>query len=133
MSHPIRRVGMREHLMMVGNHHMSQGKRHWRSDAAAFAITDFHGSPLLWVEGLEVVGEMSLTIPKPQSATSPAANETLLWFEVVPVSGSPMIRTWWAQGKNAGRTQRVCRAELLDAKTWPERLRQLLQLMNWVS
>lgn len=139
MSLPVRRVGMRDHLMMVGNHHMPPGRRHWRSDAGAFAITDFRGTPLLWVEGDYVVGEMSLTVAKPKLDRGnglpavPNPNETLLWFELVSVSGLPMIRTWWAIGKNIDHTMRKARLELFDQKAWPERMRQLLQLMKWVN
>lgn len=137
MRHPVRTVAMRDGLMMTGNHHMPQGKRHWRSDASAFAITDYHNTPLLWVEGNEVVGEMALTVSKPQYAgggtVSPLANETLLWFEVVRIGGVPMIRTWWARGRNVDRTQRVARLEILDVNSWPERMKQLLQLMGWVN
>jgi hypothetical protein len=139
LSHPVRRVGMRDHLLMVGNHHMPLGKRHWRSDAAAFAITDFRGTPMLWVEGNYVIGEMSLTVAKPQLEHGsgvpavPNDNETLLWFEAVSVGGLPMIRTWWAIGENIDRTMRRARLELFDRKTWPERMRQLLQMMKWVN
>lgn len=130
---------MRDGLMMLGNHHVPPRKRHWRSDASAFAITDYHGTPLLWVEGNQVVGELALTVAKPElqrgkpQLAMPSKDETLLWFEVVPVKGLPMLRTWWAKGKNIDRTQRVARLELLDMKTWPERMRQLMQLMNWTD
>lgn len=136
MSLPIRRVAMRDGLMMLGNHHMPPGKSVWRSDASAFAITDFHGTPLLWIEGDQVVGELALTVAKPEQlrgTPSPLSNETLLFFEVVRISGVPMIRTWWARGKNIERTQRIARLEILDVKTWPERMKQLLQLMGWVN
>lgn len=137
--HPLRKVAMRDGLMMVGNHHMLQGKRHWRSDAGAFAVIDYHGTPMLWVEGGEIVGEMSLTVAKPQLDKGnglpviPNTNETLLWFEMVNVSGLPMIRTWWAVGKNIDHTMRKARLELFDKKTWPERMKQLLQMMKWVN
>jgi len=127
---------MRDGLMMLGNHTMPPGKRHWRSDAAAFAIVDYHGTPMLWVEGNEVVGEMALTVAKPEllkGAPDVLSNETLLFFEVVRIGGSPMIRTWWARGKNVERTQRVARLEILDVKTWPERMKQLMQLMGWLN
>jgi hypothetical protein len=133
---------MRDHLMMVGNHHMPPGRRHWRSDASAFALTDFRGTPMLWVEqdrgGVFVVGEMSLTVAKPQFDRGnglpavPNANERLLWFEAVRVGGLPMIRTWWAVGK-VDQTMRRARLELFDKKTWPERSMQLLQMMDWVN
>lgn len=135
----IRTVAMRDGLMMVGNHHLLPGQRHWRSDAAAFAIVDYHGTPLLWKDGDQIVGEMSLTVAKPEfdrgrpKIVTPLENETLLWFEVVRVKGIPMIRTWWARGKNVDQTQRVARLEALDIKAWPERMKQLLQLMNWVN
>lgn len=135
----VRKVAMRDGLMMVGNHTMPPGRRHWRSDASAFAIIDYHGSPLLWVEGDKVVGEMSLTVAKPKLDRGnglpvvPSPNETLLWFEMVSVSGLPMIRTWWATGKNVERTMRRARLELFDVKAWPERMKQLLQLMKWVN
>lgn len=130
---------MREGLMMLGNHHVPPGKRHWRADASSFAITDYHGTPLLWVEGGEVVGDLALTVAKPELQhgkpvlAMPGDNESLAWFEVVKVKGLPMIRTWWAKGKNIDRTQRVARLELLDMKSWPERFRQLMQLMNWID
>lgn len=136
---PIRSVAMRDGLMMVGDHAMPAGRRHWRATASAFAITDFHKNPLLWIEGDQVVGDMALTVAKPQYAghcdpgVTSFGDETLLWFEVVRQGGMPMLRTWWARGKNIDRTQRVARLEILDLKTWPERLRQLLQLMNWIS
>jgi hypothetical protein len=134
-----RKVAMRDGLMMVGNHHMPPGRRHWRADAASFAIIDYHGTPLLWVEGDKVVGSMSLTVAKPQLdrgtglPVTPNPNETLLWFEAVKVNGLPMIRTWWAVGKNVDHTMRKARLELFDLKTWPERMKQLLQLMKWVN
>lgn len=143
MSLPIRRVAIREGLLMHGNHAMPAGKRHWRSDAAAFQITDYRNTPLLWIEQVggkvEVVGEMSLTMPKltytskfgPQAV--PSANETLLWFEVIKIDNMPVVRTWWARGKNVDRTQRVARLEVLDVNKWPERMKQLLQLMGWVG
>jgi hypothetical protein len=136
---PIRTVAMRDGLMMVGDHAMPAGRRHWRATASAFVIVDYHRTPLLWIEGDQVVGDMALTVAKPHLDRGkpvialPADNETLLWFEVVRVRGLPMIRTWWARGENVDRTQRVARLELLDLKTWPERMRQLLQLMDWVN
>lgn len=127
---------MRDGLMMRGNHHMPAGKRHWRSDAGAFAITDAHKNPMLWIEGNEVVGDISLTIAKPQylgtGCPDIQSNETLLRFEVGKVGGMPVILTWWARGKNVEHTQRVCRSEILDPKTYQERMKQLLQLMNWI-
>lgn len=133
---PIRTVAMREQLLMVGDHAMPQGRRHWRATASAFAIVDYHNTPLLWIEGDQVVGDMAITIPKPQhggAVLSVAANETLLWFEVVRMGGMPVLRTWWARGKNVDRTQRVWKVETFDPKTWPERMKQLLQLMGWVG
>lgn len=133
---PIRTVAMREQLLMVGDHTMPPGRRHWRATASAFAIVDYHNTPLLWIEGDQVVGDMALTVPKPHQggpAASIAANETLLWFEVVRMGGMPVLRTWWARGDNVDRTQRVWKVETFDQKTWPERLRQLLQLMGWIS
>lgn len=130
---------MRDNLMMLGNHHMPAGRRHWRSDANAFAITDYHGTPLLWREGDEIVGEMSLTVAKPIYAGrggetfTPFANETLKWFEVVKIGGAPMVRTWWAKGRDLDRTMRVARLEIIDPKTWPARFGQLLKLMDWAS
>lgn len=138
-SSPIRTIAMREGLVMVGNHTMPPGKRHWRAAASSFAITDYHKTPLLWVEGDEVVGDMAITVPKPQDAgrggteTPIASNETLVWFEVIRLGGMPVIRTWWARGENIDRTQRVWRIETFDPKTGPERLRQLLQLMGWAG
>ncbi len=143
MSRPIRRVAIREGLLMHGDHAMPAGKRHWRATASSFQITDYRNTPLLWFEQLgglpEVVGEMSLTMPKPtytgkfgQQAV-PLANETLLWFEVIKVDNMPMIRTWWARGRNIERTNRVARLEILNVNTWPERMKQLLQLMGWVG
>lgn len=132
----VRKVGMRDDVMMVGTHTVPPGRRHWRSDASAFAIVDYHGTPLMWVEGDQVVGEMALVMPKPKYAgrgEEPLATDTLLWFEVVKIGGMPMIRTWWARGKNTERTQRVAKLEILEVKTWPERVRQLLQLMGWVN
>lgn len=137
--HPLRKVAMRDGLMMVGNHHMPPGRRHWRSDAGAFAIIDYHGMPMLWIEGGEIVGEMALTVAKPQLdkgnglPVTPNPNETLLWFELVKVAGLPMIRTWWAVGRNIDQTMRKARLELFDQKTWPERLKQLFQMMKWVN
>lgn len=142
MSGAIRRVAMREALLMHGDHEMPAGKRHWRATASSFAITDYRNTPLLWIEQLggvvQVVGEMSLTMPKltytgrfgPQAMPGP--NETLLWFEVIKVDNMPVIRTWWARGENVDRTQRVAKLEILDVKTAPERLRQLMQMMGWV-
>jgi hypothetical protein len=136
---PIRTVAMRDGLMMVGDHAMPAGRRHWRATASAFAIVDYHGTPLLWIEGDQVVGDMALTVAAPELVkgkpvvATPGENETLLWFEVVRIKGLPMIRTWWARGRNVDRTQRAARLELLDLKTWPERMRELLQLMNWVN
>lgn len=139
MSLPVRRVGMRDNLVMLGNHHMPAGKRHWRSDAAAFAITDYHGTPLLWVEGKEVVGEMAMTVAKPTYAgrggetVAPLANETLMWFEVVKIGGAPMVRTWWARGENVDRTNKVARLEIIDTKNWRTRFAELLKLMDWTA
>lgn len=139
MSLPIRRVGMRDNLVMLGNHHMPAGKRHWRSDASAFAVTDYHGTPLIWVEGQEVVGEMAVTVAKPTyagrggEAVAPLANETLVWFEVVKIGGAPMIRTWWAKGSDTVRTQKVARLEIVDVKTWRTRFAELLKLMDWTA
>ena len=136
---PIRHVAMRDGLMMTGDHHLPPGRQQWRCTASAFAITDYHKNPMLWIEGNQVVGEMSLTVAKPQYAgradpgITPNSNQTLLWFEVVCLGGIPMIRTWWALGWNIERTQRVARLEILDVNTWPERMKQLLQLMGWVS
>lgn len=135
----VRTVAMRDGLMMVGDHSVPAGKRHWRSSAGAFAIVDYHGTPLLWIEGDKVVGDLALTVAKPAMIRGKPCiieaenDEHLLWFEVVRVKGAPMIRTWWARGENIDRTQRVARLELLDLKTWPERMKQLLQLMNWVN
>lgn len=139
-SPAIRTVAMRDGLLMVGNHHMPPGRRHWRSDASAFAITDYRGTPMLWIEGGYVVGDLSLTVAKPQlergnglPAEPAGPDESLLWFEMVRVGGLPMIRTWWAVGRNVDHTMRKARLELFDAKTWPERIRQLLQMMKWVD
>lgn len=136
---PIRTVAMRDGLRMVGDHAMPAGRRHWRATASAFAIVDYHNTPLLWVEGDQVVGDMALTVASPEMQRGkpvlamPGEEETLIWFEVVRVKGLPMIRTWWASGANVDRAQRIARLEMLDLKTWPERMRQLLQLMNWVG
>lgn len=130
---------MRDGLMMVGDHTVPEGKRHWRATASAFAIVDYHGTPLLWIEGGQVVGDLALTVAKPAFARGQPEiverhdDEHLLWFEVVPVRGVPMIRTWWARGANIDRTQRIARLEAFDLKTWPERMKQLLQLMGWVN
>jgi hypothetical protein len=139
MGLSLRTVAMRDGLVMVGDHAMPAGRRHWRATASAFAITDYHRTPLLWIEGDQVVGDMALTVASPEmqrgkpAIVEPGDNETLLWFEVVRVKGLPMVRTWWARGANVDRTQRVARLELLDLKAWPDRMRQLLQLMNWVN
>ena len=143
MAGPIRRVAMREGLLMHGNHEMPAGKRHWRADASSFQITDYRNTPLMWIEQdgghVQAVGEMSLTMPKLQYTGKfgplavPAPNETLLWFEVIKVDNMPVVRTWWARGANVERTQRVARLEILDVKTWPERMKQLLQMMGWVG
>lgn len=139
MSHPIRRVGLRDNLLMIGNHHMPAGKRHWRCDLGAFAITDYHGTPQVWIEGREVVGEMSATVAKPVhagkggEAVSPLAHEALLYFEVGKKGGFPIVRTWWARGKNVERTMKVCREELIDPKTWQRRFTELLKLMDWAG
>ena len=132
---PLRTVAIRENLVMVGDHEMPAGRRHWRVTASAFAITDYHKTPLIWVEGDQVVGDMAVTVPKPQHGgivASPAANEILLWFEVIRLGGMPVLRTWWARGRNVDRTQRVWRVETFNPKVWPERMKQLLQLMGWV-
>lgn len=139
----IRRVGLRDNLLMLGNHHMPAGKRHWRSDASAFAITDYHGTPLVWAETTggktEIVGEMAVTVAKPTyagrggGAVAPLANETLVWFEVVKIGGAPMVRTWWARGKNIDRTNKVARLEIIDVKNWRTRFAELLQLMDWTA
>lgn len=139
MSLPIRRVGLRDSVLMLGNHHMPAGKRHWRCDASSFAIVDYHGTPLVWIEGQEVVGEMSATVAKPTyagkggEAVTPLANETLVWFEVVKLGGAPMVRTWWAKGRNLDRTMKVARLEIIDPKTWQRRFAELLKLMDWAS
>lgn len=138
-SLPIRTVAMRDGLMMVGDHAMPAGRRHWRATASAFSIVDYHRTPLLWVEGGQVVGDMALTVAAPEIVrgkpiiASAGQDESLLWFEVVRVRGLPMIRTWWARGRNVERTQRVARLELIELKTWPDRMRELLQLMNWID
>lgn len=139
MSLPIRRVGMRDNLLMLGNHHMPAGKRHWRCDKNAFAITDYHGTPLVWSEGDHIVGEMSVTVAKPTyagrggAAVAPLANETLMWFEVVKIGGAPMVRTWWAKGENTERTCKVARLEIIDVKNWRTRFAELLKLMDWTA
>lgn len=143
MSLPIRRVGLRDNLLMLGNHHMPQGRRHWRCDLGAFAITDYHGTPLVWAETTggktEIVGEMSVTVAKPTYAgrggesVAPLSNETLMWFEVVKIGGAPMVRTWWAKGENVERTMKVARLEIIDPKTWKTRFGELLKLMDWAS
>ena len=139
MPAALRTVAMRDHLMMVGNHHMPPGRRHWRSDAGAFAITDYRGTPMLWVEGAYVVGDISLTVAKPHMdrgnglPAAPNPNETLLWFEIVSSAGLPMIRTWWAIGPNVDRTMRQARLELFDAKNWIGRVGQLLKMMKWIN
>ncbi len=142
MSLPIRRVAIREGLLMHGDHAMPAGKRHWRASAASFQLTDYRNTPLMWVEQVggevQVVGDMSLTMPMPTYTGkfglpyTPGPNETLLWFEVIKVDNLPVIRTWWARGRNVDRTQRVARLEIIDVKTAPERLRQLMQMMGWV-
>lgn len=92
--------------------------------------------PRLWVDGNEVVGDIGITVAKPQFDRGnglpvvPNANETLLSWAVVQEGGLTMIRTWWAVGANVDRTMRRARLELLDLKTWPERMKQLLQLMK---
>lgn len=131
-----RAVAMREGLLMVGDHTMPPGRRHWQATASAFAITDYHGTPLLWINGDKVVGDMSLTMPKPTYRGHPSrlpSTAKLLWFEVTPLGGAPVLRTWWAIGKNVARTQRVWCAEVLDLTTWPERSKQLVQLMGLVG
>jgi hypothetical protein len=139
MSHPIRRVGLRDNLMMLGNHHMPAGRRHWRCDKGAFAITDYHGNPLVWAEGDQIVGEMAVTVAKPRyagrggEAVAPLANETLVWFEVVKIGGAPMVRTWWAKGTDIERTMKVARLEIIDPKKWQARFAELLKLMDWAS
>lgn len=142
MSRPIRRVAIREGLLMHGDHSMPLGKRHWRATASSFLLTDYRDTPLVWIENCgpttQVVGDMSLTMPKltytgkfgPPAV--PAANETLLWFDVIKIDNMPVIRTWWARGKNVDRTQRVARLEIIDVKSAPERIMQLLQMMGWV-
>lgn len=135
---------MRLDLSMIGNHHMPPGRRHWRADASSFALIDQFDQPQLWIEGpgienIDVVGEMAMTVAKPVFDRGnglpviPNANETLLGFGLVRQNGLPMIRTWWAVGKNVDRTMRRARLELFNAKTWPERLNQLLQMMGWIS
>jgi hypothetical protein len=139
MGHPVRTVAMRDGLMMRGNHHMPAGRRHWRADASSFRLVDEFGTALLWVDGNEVVGDIGMTVAKPQFDRGnglpviPNANETLLSFALVQQGGLPMIRTWWAVGKNVDRTMRKARLELFNPKTWPERSLQLLQMMKWVN
>lgn len=139
MSHPVRTVAMRDGLMMRGNHHMPAGKRHWRADARSFRLIDEWGVPRVWVEGDEVVGDIGITVAKPQFDRGnglpviPFLNETLLSFAIVQENGLTMIRTWWAVGKNVDHTMRRARLELFNAKTWPERMKQLLQLMKALS
>lgn len=139
MGHPVRTVAMRDGLMMRGNHHMPAGRRHWRADASSFRLIDEFGVPRVWVEGGEVVGDIGITVAKPLFDRGnglpviPNANETLLSYAIVRENGLTMIRTWWAVGKNIDHTMRRARLELLNAKTWPERMKQLLQMMGAVN
>ncbi len=136
----IRSVALREGLLMVGNHSIPAGKRHWRADASSFALIDYAGHPYVWIEGgrgAQVVGDMAVTTPKPQFAgatapeVGPRSNEVLTRFEVLIMGGVPVIRTWWAVGTDLTRTAKNARLEYLDEKTLPERCKQLAALLNW--
>ncbi len=118
---------------MIGDHELTP-RGLWRATATSFLIRPYRADPVMWISGGYVWGQWSAIVAQPDFNPKPDPEtdqpEALVKIEIAIVDEVPTIRTWWGRGANPQTGQRVVREEVLDPRSWHEKMRHLLRLLS---